>query len=96
MSSSDSLATHSSTTYADPSASSTSKTWEKRGSFSLLAALAAATTSATRSKPAANVSTVTERARVSSIAFQYVQSVPPIAWSTRRYRPASRVPGSDV
>jgi hypothetical protein len=44
--------------------------------LSLLAARAAAIASATRGKPVAKVSTVTDRARVSSVAFQYVQPAP--------------------
>src|SRR2546429_7312504 len=69
---------------------------KKRGSPSLLTDRTAVTVSVTRGKPVANLSTVTERARVSSVAFQYVQPVPELTWSTGRYRPASRVPGSDV
>jgi hypothetical protein len=30
------------------------------------------------------------------VAFQNVQPPPALIWSTRRYRPASLVPGSDV
>src|SRR5262249_60873855 len=30
------------------------------------------------------------------MAFHMVQPVPAATWSTRRYRPASRVPGSEV
>src|SRR5262245_38204978 len=49
-----------------------------------------------RGNPGANVSTETGRARVSSCAFHIVQPLPAATWSTSRYRPASRVPGSEV
>src|SRR5580704_17349778 len=49
-----------------------------------------------RGKPAANVRTETGRASVSSMAFHKVQPLPVATCSTSRYRPASRVPGSEV
>ena len=76
--------THSSTTYAWPPPSSTSKTCAILGSVSLLAARAAVTTCETRGKPDANVSTDTGRASVSSMAFHMVQPFPAVTWSTSR------------
>src|ERR1700722_8787257 len=49
-----------------------------------------------RGKPGAKVSTETGRASVSSMAFHKVQPLPVATWSTSRYRPARRVPGSEV
>ena len=96
MSPSVSPAAHSITMYARSHVSSTSKTWASRGSVSLLAALAAVTTSVTLGKPVAKVKTVTARASVSSIAFQAAQPDPAAIRSSSRYRPPSLVPGSDA
>ncbi len=81
---SESPPTHSSTMYAWPPPSSTSKTWAIRGSVSLLAARAAVTTCGIRGKPGANVRTETGRASVSSMAFHKVQPLPAVTWSTSR------------
>src|SRR5690348_5134399 len=67
-----------------------------RGSVNLLAARAAVTICGIRGKPGANVKMATGRASVSSMAFHMVQPLPVTVWSTSRYRPASRVPGSEV
>src|ERR1700733_4652169 len=96
MSSRESPAAHSLTMYAWSQSSSTSNTCAKRGSLSLLAARAAVTTSRSRGKPGAKVSTVTARASVSSMAFHAAQPAAAATRSSSRYRPPSRVPGSEV
>ncbi len=82
--------------YAWSQSSSTSKTCVSLASVSLLAARAAVTTSRIRGKPGANVKTVTALASISSMAFQAAQPEAAAIRSSSRYRPPSRVPGSEV